>query len=189
MHDKVKENIDYGPLAALIGTWKGEDGMDVAPEPDDDERNPYYETITFEAAEDVTNAEEEILTIVRYHQEVRRKSTGLVFHDQVGYWLYNAETGQVIQTLTIPRGVTLLAGGRATVETGKTVLDVSAKAGNPDWNIIETTFMHKKARTLAYSLRLQVEGDRLSYCETTLLDIYGKRNYEHTDENVLVRQG
>ena len=41
MHEKAKENIDYGPLEALIGTWKGEDGMDVAPEPDDDERNPY----------------------------------------------------------------------------------------------------------------------------------------------------
>ena len=66
---------------------------------------------------------------------------------------------------------------------------LNAKAGNPDWNIIETTFMHKKARTLAFSHRLEVEGDRMSYSETTLLDIYGKRNYEHTDENVLVRHG
>ena len=93
MHDKVKENVDYGPLAVLIGTWKGNEGMDVAPEPDDDERNPYYEVITFEPASDVTNAEEEVLAAVRYHQEVRRKSTGLVFHDQVGYWIWNAETG------------------------------------------------------------------------------------------------
>lgn len=188
MHDKAKENIDYGPLAKLIGTWKGDEGMDVAPEPDNDERNPYYETIVFEAAEDVTNAEEEVLTIVRYHQQVRRKSTGLVFHDQVGYWLWNAETGRVIQTLTIPRGVTLLAGGTATNENGKTVLEVNAKAGNPEFNIIESTFMHKKARTLAFTHRLEVEGDRMSYAETTLLDIYGKRSYEHTDENVLKRQ-
>ena len=26
--------IDYGPLAALIGTWRGDRGMDVAPDPD-----------------------------------------------------------------------------------------------------------------------------------------------------------
>ena len=52
MHDTVKEEVDYGPLAALVGTWKGDDGMDVAPEPDDDERNPYYETIVFEEAGD-----------------------------------------------------------------------------------------------------------------------------------------
>ena len=94
MHDKVKENVDYGPLAVLIGTWKGNEGMDVAPEPDDDERNPYYEVITFEPASDVTNAEEEVLAAVRYHQEVRRKSTGLVFHDQVGYWTWDAATGK-----------------------------------------------------------------------------------------------
>ena len=188
MHEKSKENIDYGPLAVLIGTWKGDEGMDVAPEPDDDERNPYYETIVFEAAEDTTNAEDEVLVQLRYHQQVRRKSTGLVFHDQVGYWIWNRETGQVIQTLTIPRGVTLLAGGTATVENGKTVFEVSAKAGNPDFNIIETNFMHMKARTLAFTHHLEVEGDRMSYSETTLLDIYGKQNYEHTDDNVLFRQ-
>ena len=187
MHDKVKEVVDYGPLAALIGTWKGDEGMDVAPVPDDDEHNPYYETIEFSAAGDVTNAEEEVLSVVRYHQEVRRKSTGLVFHDQVGYWLWNPVSGEVIQTLTIPRGVTLLAGGKASVEDDKTVFEVSATAGNPDWDIIETTFMHKKARTKAFTHRLEVSGDRMSYSETTLLDIYGKRDYEHTDDNTLTR--
>lgn len=187
MHDKVKEEVDYGPLAALIGTWKGDEGMDVAPEPDNDEHNPYYETIEFSAAGDVTNAEEEVLSVVRYHQEVRRKSTGLVFHDQVGYWLWNPVSGEVIQTLTIPRGVTLLAGGKASVEDDKTVFEVSATAGNPDWDIIETTFMHKKARTKAFTHRLEVSGDRMSYSETTLLDIYGKRDYQHTDDNTLTR--
>ena len=188
MHDTTKEEVDYGPLTVLIGTWKGDTGMDVAPEPDDDERNPYYETIVFEEAGDVTNAEEEVLAAVRYHQEVRRKSTGLVFHDQVGYWLWNSATGEVIQTMTIPRGVTLLAGGKVMVEKDGTVFEVSAQAGNPDWNIIETTFMHKKARTRAFTHRLEVRGNRMSYAETTLLDIYGKRDYEHTDENVLHRQ-
>ena len=187
MHDKVKEDVDYGPLAVLFGTWKGDEGMDVAPEPDDDERNPYYETIEFSAAGDVTNAEEEVLAVVRDHQEVRRRSTGLVFHDQVGYWLWNSETGEVIQTLTIPRGVTLLAGGKVSVDNDKTVFEVSAAAGNPDFNIIETTFMHKKARTKAFTHRLEVSGDRMSYNETTLLDIYDKRNYEHTDDNTLTR--
>jgi hypothetical protein len=126
---------------------------------------------------------------VRYHQEVRRKSTGLVFHDQVGYWIWNAETGEVIQTLTIPRGVTLLAGGTVRQENGISVFEVSARAGNPDFNIIETTFMHKKARTTAFTHRLEVEGDRMRYAETTLLNIYSKQNYEHTDENILRRVG
>ena len=49
-----------------------------------------YETITFEAAGDVTNAERQTLAVVRYHQVVRRKSNDEVFHDQVGYWTWDA---------------------------------------------------------------------------------------------------
>jgi hypothetical protein len=37
--------IDYGPLTGLIGSWKGDEGMDVAPEPDGKEESPYYETL------------------------------------------------------------------------------------------------------------------------------------------------
>ncbi len=46
---------DYGPLAGLIGTWTGDKGVDVAPEPEGESRSPYFETITFEAAGDVTD--------------------------------------------------------------------------------------------------------------------------------------
>ena len=54
MSHTIIDGIDYGPLAALIGTWKGDKGVDRAPESDGEERNPFYETITFEAAGDVT---------------------------------------------------------------------------------------------------------------------------------------
>jgi hypothetical protein len=187
MSETVIEGIDYGPLAGLIGLWKGDRGMDVAPEPDDDEYNAYYETLVFEAAGDVTNAEEQDLSIIRYHQEVSRKSNDEVFHDQVGYWLWEAATGQVIQTLTIPRAVTLLAGGSARTEKDSIILEVKATAGDPDWGIIEAPFMQKKAKTLQFKHRLAITGDKLFYQETTLLDIYGKHNYEHTDQNVLHR--
>ncbi|MBW2290584.1 MAG: hypothetical protein JRG90_22590, partial [Deltaproteobacteria bacterium] len=46
--------IDYGPLTGLIGNWKGDKGMDVAPEPDGSEESPYWETIDFDAIGDVT---------------------------------------------------------------------------------------------------------------------------------------
>jgi hypothetical protein len=65
---------------------------------------------------DVDNAEVQTLSIVRYHQEVSRKSTGELFHDQVGYWLYEPATRLIVQTLTIPRAVTLLACGSASME-------------------------------------------------------------------------
>src|SRR5262252_2451916 len=103
--------IDYGPLTRLIGTWRGDRGMDVAPDPDGTEENPYFETIEFTPFGDVTNANTEILVGLRYHQTVSRKSTKLPFHDQVGYWTWNAATGEVIQSLLIPRVVAVLAGG------------------------------------------------------------------------------
>jgi hypothetical protein len=76
--------IDYGPLTGLIGSWKGDKGMDVAPEPGGSEESPYWETIDFEAIGDVTNAESQTLTVLRYHQVVRRKSNDEIFHDQTG---------------------------------------------------------------------------------------------------------
>ena len=73
------EEVDYGPLAGLIGVWQGDKGMDIAPEPDGTEENPYYETITFEAGGDLKNAEDQVLAGVRYHQVVKRKSDDGIF--------------------------------------------------------------------------------------------------------------
>ena len=182
------DGIDYGPLAALVGVWKGDKGVDRAPEPEGEERNPYYETLTFEVAGDVTNAEEQTLAVVRYHQVVSRKSNDKVFHDQVGYWLWDGATDEVIQTLSIPRGVTLLAGGKAASgDGGEMVIEVSAEEGHASWGILQAPFMAHKARTTAFSHRITIDGDTLSYSETTVLDIYDKRSYDHTDLNTLQR--
>jgi hypothetical protein len=178
---------DYGPLAGLIGTWKGDKGLDVAPEPDGPGESPYYETIQFEAAGDVENAESQVLAAVRYLQIVRRKSNDEVFHDQTGYWMWDASTGVVMQSLTIPRAVSLLAGGTHTGSGEPVCLKVRAKLGDPDWGIVQSPFMRDEASTLGFEHELTVAKDKLSYFETTLVDIYG-RTFEHTDRNELTRQ-
>jgi len=71
-------DVDYGPLKELIGSWKGDKGLDVAPEPDGVENNPYYETITYSAAGDVSNAESQVLAAVHYRQIVQRKSNNKI---------------------------------------------------------------------------------------------------------------
>ena len=73
MQDTVIEGIDYGPLRGLIGVWQGNQGVDVAPEPDADEVSPYYEFLIVEAAGDVTTAEERTLTAPRPHPAGRRR--------------------------------------------------------------------------------------------------------------------
>jgi hypothetical protein len=179
---------DYGPLKLLIGTWEGDKGSDFAPEPDEDATSPYYETITYEGAGDVDNADEQELVIVRYHLSVRRKSNDETFHDQVGYWLWDKENQTVMHSFTIPRGLCVLAGGKFDAKKSsdsEITLKVAAKPGE-EWGVIQSHFMIKKAKTLEFRQELKVSKDELSYSQTTVLDIYG-RNFDHTDKNILKR--
>ena len=181
-------DVEYGPLAGLIGTWQGDRGMDVAPEPDGLEENPYYETMTFERAiGDVENAESQQLAAVHYRQIVRRKSDDEVFHDETGYWMWDAKACVVMHSLLIPRAVAVLAGGTwddSEKNEDSVILEVAAKHDDPDWQIIQSPFMRDNARTIEFRHKITVGGGKLVYAETTTVDIYGKV-FEHTDENEL----
>jgi len=186
----MSEILDYGPLQELLGTWQGDKGMDVAPEPDGAEENPYYETITYTPVGDVSNAESQRLVAVHYTQVVQRKSNDQVFHHQTGYWMWDAANELVMHSFTIPRAVALVAGGhwRGERDTdGRVQLEVIARLGDDDWGIVQSPFMRDHARTGKFVLRLQVGEGRLSYHQTTWVDIYDKL-FEHTDANELIRK-
>ncbi len=181
--------LDYGPLTGLIGTWQGDKGMDVAPEPEGSEHNPYFETITFEAIGSVTNAETQELVALHYRQIVSRKSNGEVFHDETGYWMWDRQSGTVMHSLTIPGGVCLLAGGRydeAASGSGPIVITLNASEDSEDWSIAQSPFMRDNAKTTSFRHVIKLDGDKLEYKETTMVEIYGKM-FEHTDENTLTR--
>ncbi|MCG8314674.1 MAG: heme-binding beta-barrel domain-containing protein [Pseudomonadales bacterium] len=183
----AEKEINYGPLTGLIGTWKGDRGIDIAPEPDGTERSPYYETIVFEAAGDVDNAETQILTILRYHQAVFRKSNDEQFHDQVGYLTWEETTGVITHSFVIPRGVGVVAGGKViSEEEGKITIKVDAADGDKDWGVSQAPFMRDNARTKSFTQTIVLDGDDLSYEERTLLDIYG-REFDHVDKSKLTR--
>jgi len=59
--------VDFGSLEALIGVWNGDGGRDVAPDPDGEEINPYFETITYSTVGNVTNAEGRTVIAVAAH--------------------------------------------------------------------------------------------------------------------------
>ena len=182
-------DIDYGPLKEFIGTWTGDQGVDIAPEPDGVENNPYYETITYEDIGDLSNAEEQTLAALYYRQVVRRKSNDEVFHDQTGYWMWDAQANTVMHSFVIPRAVSVVAGGTYSGETdgqGCVVLNLSAKLGDTDWGIVQSPFMTRKASSLEFSQTFTVGNGSLIYHQNTLVDIYGK-SFEHTDDNALKR--
>ena len=182
-----KNGTDYGPLEVLIGVWKGDKGKDVAPEPSGEENNPYFETITFTAIGDVTNADSQVLSVLRYHQVVQRKSNNEVFHDETGYWMWDPKEEIIMHSLVIPRAVSVLAGGKHNgqrIADGSMILKVSAKIDGEKWGILQSPFMQKNARTTEFRQKIIVSNGKLSYLETTMLKIYG-RVFEHTDQNEL----
>ena len=189
MEETIVE-INYGPLKELIGVWKGDKGMDIAPEPDGTEENPYYETITFTEGGDLTNAESQVLTVLHYRRIVQRKSDDGVFHDETGYWMWDVKNNVIMHSLAIPRAVSLLAGAtfnNANYNDDKLSIEVNAAIDNKDWGIIQSPFMKEKALTKSYHQIIEIENGKMRYAETTMLEIYG-REFEHTDKNELMLQ-
>lgn len=174
------------PLAGLPGRWSGDKGMDIAPEPDGTEHNPFSETIVFSDISDVTNAESQTLLFVHYHQLVTRKSDGEVFHNQTGYWMWDSAAQTIMHSLQIPRSVGLIAAGTCTETDKGLVFDVSATLGDADWGIVQSPFMRDNASTKEFRQTLTLSDDSLAYQQTTIVDIYDKI-FDHTDENVLQR--
>ncbi len=179
--------VDYGPLQDLIGIWQGDKGLDVAPDPEGAENSPYYESINYSACGDVTNAETQVLAAIYYRQIVKRKSDNSVFHDQTGYWMWDAARQLIMHSLTIPRAVCVLAGGQYTgskTPDGSVIIEVVADVDNPDWAIIQSPFMQGNARTTSFSQNIVLGNGKLSYAQTMMVSIYGK-TFEHTDKNEL----
>ena len=173
------DGLDFGPIAGLVGTWQGDKGVDVAPGKVTPKVAPYFETIKIEVVGDVTNASAQKLAVLSYHQEVFRKVDGKKFHDQIGYWIYDAATKEVHYTLSIPRAVTLMASGKATKD-GAIKVATSSESG-------QSQFMLDNAKTTKFELTVNLEGNKLTYNMLTHLDIYGKA-FPHTDANVLTRK-
>jgi len=173
------DGLEFGPIAGLIGTWHGDKGVDVAPGEKAPAVAPYFETITVEVVGDVTNAGEQKLVALSYHQEVFRKSDGKKFHDQIGYWIYDAKNKEVHHTISIPRAVTVVASGQVSKDGVITVATSS--------EIAQSQFMLDHAKTNKFEMTVTVKDNSLRYSMTTHLDIYGKA-FPHTDVNVLTRQ-
>lgn len=185
--NRVLEAEVVGPLALLLGKWEGEAGKDIAPEPDGVEDNLYYETLEFKLVGDVSNAEEQDLGIVQYEQVVRRKRDDKLIHHQLGYWTWDAQSQTICNGFTIPRRVSVLAGGSVEYVNNKVMIFVEAENGSDTWGITEAAFMREKANTKSFSQTLEIDGSKLSYQQTTIVDIYGGADFEHTDENTLTK--
>ncbi len=183
----IINGVDYGPLALLLGRWIGNKGLDNAPDANaDPDKTGFTDEINFTVAGPAENAEEQELVAIRYHHVVRKLENGLIFHDQIGHWIYEHDTRIIMHSLSIPRAVCLLAGGKYEEKNGESFFNVEAKQGSDTFGVVQSPFMLEKAKTTAFRMELSVKENKLSYREVTSLEIYGK-TFEHTDNSVLHR--
>jgi hypothetical protein len=179
---------NLGPLARLAGVWEGRKGIDLNPKAEGPERREYIERIDMQPIDPQANGPQ-LLRGLRYHIHINTEEEDITFHDQVGYWLWDAATGLVMQSLTIPRGQAVLAGGAAKPD-GSGLL-VSAKRGDTEYGIVSTAFLEYAFRTDSYTLDVTFNPDgSWSYISDTMLAVRGQAEpFKHRDRNTLVKVG
>uniref|UniRef100_UPI00260CBE8B heme-binding beta-barrel domain-containing protein n=1 Tax=uncultured Cardiobacterium sp. TaxID=417619 RepID=UPI00260CBE8B len=87
-----------GPLARMAGIWRGEKDMDTNPKADGAHHDPYIEHYELQPIDAQTNGPQ-IYYGLRYHTHILQPGGVETFHDQVGYWLWEPATGNIILTL------------------------------------------------------------------------------------------
>lgn len=185
MSDEILKQL--GPLAALTGAWEGAKGDDTAPSDDrGTEKNAYRERITFVPFGPVTN-HEQVLYGLRYATTAWRLGEEAAFHEESGYWLWDAAEKQVLRCFIVPRGITVLAGG--TVEPAARRFSLVADVGSATYGISSNRFLDREFRTVRYELTVTLNDDgSFSYDEDTQILMKGRKDiFHHQDKNTLQR--
>ena len=178
-----------GPLAALLGKWEGDKGNDRAP--DDNrgvETNLFREVTVFEPTGLVQNHEQHLYGL-RYRTNAWRLGEPNPFHEDIGYWLWDQSSGLVMKCFVVPRGVSVIAGGK--VAGGDKKWRLLAEVGSTVFGICSSPFLSAEFKTIKYELTITFDGaDRFSYESNSVLEIKGKAGvFDHVDRNVMKRVG
>lgn len=173
-----------GPLTGLAGVWRGARGLDINPKADGPEKQAFIEEITLQPIDAQTNGPQ-LFYGLRYHTHIVKPGDPETFHDQVGYWLWEPATGALLQTLSLPRGQTAMAAGRATADAKTFTLQ--AVRGSLTNGIVSNPFLEHAFRTERYTITVTVHDDgSWSYEQDTVLVTPDRSEpFHHTDRNRL----
>ncbi|MFY9658207.1 MAG: heme-binding beta-barrel domain-containing protein [Methylocystis sp.] len=178
---------NLGPLRGMAGVWRGAKGWDVNPKADGPETQAFVERFELQPIDPQTNGPQ-LFYGLRYHQHVVKPGEVETYHDQIGYWLWEPATGLIIQTLSIPRGQTAMAVGKAVADAKE--FELVASRGVTTNGILSNPFLEEAFRTDEYRIKITIHDDETwTYDETTTLVIKGEKRFEHTDKNTLVKIG
>ncbi len=182
----VNTLANLGPLARMAGIWEGKRGLDVKPKAEGPKKQAFHDRIELQPIDPVTNGPQ-LMYGLRYHQFVTKPDNIKTYHDQVGYWLWEPATGQIIHTLTIPRGQTALAGGTASADAH--AFELTATQGLDTFGICSAPFLDAAFKTTSFRIKVTFNADgSWTYDEDTVLQIRGQAEpFHHTDRSTLVK--
>ena len=176
---------NLGPLTNMAGVWEGVRGLDVNPKPAGPERQVFVERIELQPIDPQTNGPQ-LFYGLRYHTHVVKPRQVETYHDQIGYWLWEPATGNLIQTLAIPRGQIAMAFGRAAKDARS--FELIATRGAQTNGICSNPFLEHAFKTVEYRIKVTIGESTWSYDEDTVLIIRGKSApFHHTDRNTLTK--
>jgi hypothetical protein len=186
----VPTDDQLGPLARLVGTWEGEGGVDVAymHALSTIGDTPFRERMTFSPFGPVDNGNQ-CLFGLDYRTAAWRteRDEPDPFHTEVGYWLWDAATSEVMRCFMVPRGSTILAGGPATQDA--TSFTMKATVGDEVYGVLSNPYLAANAQTTAYEVTITFNDDgSFTYESTTTID-HARCDDPllHTDRNTLDR--
>ena len=179
---------NLGPLRPLAGIWQGTRGMDVKPKAQGPKQQTFVERMELQPTDPFTNGPQ-LLYGLRYHTHITKPEQVKTYHEQVGYWLWEPATGTVIHTLTIPRGMVLMASGHAAPDA--TQFELTATQGLDTWGICSSPFLDHAFKTIEFKIAVAIHPDGTwEYNEDTVLQIQGQSEpFHHTDLNLLSKVG
>ena len=181
-------NEEWGPLAALIGDWQGEGGLDTAFSHSQGQvlDTSFSENGTMKPFGAVDNGSQHLCGL-DYKTAMWRGSEENPFHTEVGYWLWDAATGELLRGFVVPRGITVLAGAIG-VAADATEFTLSATTGGELYSIAENQYLRGNASTVSYEVTITSGADTWSYHETTMLRMKEFPDlFPHVDHNTLTR--
>lgn len=186
MASQVEIIPNLGPLAALAGTWEGDQGMDLSWIHGQGKETKYRERVVFDPLGPVNNGPQTLYGL-RYTMTAWRLGEDEAFHEELGYWLWDGGNKQVLRCFMVPRGVLINAGGDAEADSAS--FHLSAQVGSETYGVLSNKFLDESHKTIKYKLDVDIHADgTFSYKEDTQLWIpANKAIFHHTDQNTLVR--
>lgn len=179
---------ELGPLTGMAGIWEGVRGLDVKPKAEGPKKQAYVERIELQPIDPQTNGPQ-LFYGLRYHTHITKPDQVKTYHDQVGYWLWEPATGNIIHTLTLPRGMITMASGKATADAKQ--FELYAKEDDRCAGISSNPFLDYAFRTVEFRIQVSIHDDGTwSYEQDTVMKIKDQTElFHHVDNNTLHKIG